>query len=265
MEHTEIRVVTSAKGGVGKSTVCTGLGAALAARGKRVLLIDCDTANRSLDLMLGLEDEVLFGMTDVLCGRCEASRAVLAVPGYEDNLFLLPAGGGDTAVCGRDALKAIVDAFTDGNDTSPHFDYIFIDTPGGVREVLLSAAAVSGEALIVSSAQATAVRSAQNTADLILLDTGLGNARLVINQFMGGECFFSHTRVRGRRRKQTAATDTLFSVVDTVALPLLGVVPFDAAVWEVPNAGQLPPSSPVTRAFSNMAARLCHRNVPLFS
>lgn len=268
MNHTEIRVVTSAKGGVGKSTVCANLGAALAMRGKRVLLIDCDTANRSLDLLLGVQDSVLYSLFDVLAGRCSAAQAMTSVPGMEDNLFLLPGGNADRTNLDKDAFEYLLAALPKENDDCI-FDYIYIDTPGGMRDLLTAAASISGEALIISSAQSTAIRSAEQTASL-LSACGIPSQKLIINAFMDGESFFAHTKRKKRRQKQIHATQELFDVVDTVALPLLGVIPFDADVWSAQNNGLLigHPAyrkKPFLYAFQNIAARLEHRYVPLFT
>ncbi len=279
MKHTEIRVITSAKGGVGKSTVAVGLGAALARRENRVLLVDCDAANRSLDLMLGLESSVVYGLSDVLAGRCDAARAILAVPGMEDTLFLLPYGTGSLSLKEqKDAFFELIRSLArdDGNDTDDGctFDHILIDTPGGVREILLAAAAPAEEALIVSSAQPTAVRSAEMTASL-LGEAGTAQQKLIINAYMGGEQFFAHTRVRTNRRTQARAGEALFHIIDSVALPLLGVVPFDGDIWESGTADDGTNGCSVltkrhrhdhfTQAFDNIAARCAHKHVPLFS
>ncbi|MBP3918907.1 MAG: P-loop NTPase [Clostridia bacterium] len=266
MNHTEIRVVTSAKGGVGKSTVCANLGAALAMRGKRVLLIDCDTANRSLDLLLGVQDSVLYSYFDVLAGRCSAAQAMTSVPGMEDSLFLLPGGHADKTSLDKDAFAYLLAALPKENDACI-FDYIYIDTPGGMRDLLTAAASIAEEALIISSAQSTAIRSAEQTASLLSV-CGIPSQKLIINAFMEGECFFTHTK--RRKQKQILATKELFDVVDTVALPLLGVIPFDADVWSAQNNGLLigHPAyrkKPFLYAFQNIAARLEHRYVPLFT
>lgn len=279
MNHTEIRVVTSAKGGVGKSTVTVGLGAALARTGKRVLLIDCDAANRSLDLMLGLADGAIWGLSDVLAGRCDATTAILAVPEMEESLYLLPVGGDCPLGEYRDAFVALVRSLSypteeAPDDTDLRFDHILIDTPGGYKEILSVAAAPADEALIVSSAQKTAVRSAEMTADY-LRGIGVTQEKLIINAYMGGEQFFSHTKARTNRRTQVRATEELFGVVDSVALPLLGVVPFDEQIWTSGSDLQADGSYAViakrtrndhfTQAFDNIAARCAHKNIPLFS
>ncbi len=280
MNHTEIRVVTSAKGGVGKSTVTVGLGAAFARHGKRVLLIDCDTANRSLDLLLGLADSVVFGLSDILLSRCETANAILAVPGLEEQLYLLPSGTADLMLPDhREAFLSLIRSLSFTEDGAVPvsglcFDHILIDTPGGSKEILLSASAPADEALIISSAAATAVRSAEMTACL-LRDFGIGNAMLIINAYMGSAQFYTHTKVRKNRRLQTRAAEELFSVVDSVALPLLGVVPFDTEVWSPSvqsdtEAGcailtQRSKHDRFIQAFDNIAARCAHHHVPLFS
>ncbi len=279
MNRTEIRVITSAKGGVGKSTVTIGLGVAFARTGKRVLLVDCDTANRSLDLMLGVADYALFGLCDVLSGTRDVYRTVLSVPGYEDNLFLLPAGTGGDPITDRTAFSALIRALADSDTEEPstdkpHFDHILIDTPGGITDVFCAASAPAEEALIVSSAQESAVRSAEKTASL-LSDVGILRKKLIINAYRSGRCLIKENTRHARKRDRIKASAALIRIVDTVALPLVGVIPFCDNVWETdffaegePSNGHLSPytdRSAFAHAFTNIAARLSHYNVPLFS
>ena len=273
--HTEIKIITSAKGGVGKSTVCANLGMALALRGFRVLLIDCDTANRCLDLMLGMEDSAIYGIRDVLADVCPIEKAILSHP-KQSNLCLLAGCSADVSwdPALLDALPALVKSLAE--DTSDQrFDFIFIDTPGGMLDVLRTVAACVDEALIISSPQATSIRSAEKTATL-LAEQNVSRQRLIINSFPAGNSLFKNPKTAssiGRNlhiKQKKAAVDSLFHVIDTISLTLLGVVPFDETIWEKQNSGILIndpvcAAQPFSHAFYNMAARLCRRNVPLFT
>ena len=263
----EIRLITSAKGGVGKSTVCANLGAALAERGKRVLLIDCDIVNRCLDLMLGLEDDAIFGIRDVADGSISLSDAIYPSPTLPSLHLLAGSRLSDEDIpCLTDALPAIL-----AEAVSLDYDHILIDTPGGLHDILFAAARLAHEALIVSSAQTTAIRSAEQTS-LLLSEQGLSDMRLIVNQFMAADAVLSKQRISRRKRTQAMqhAALSLISAVDTVSLTLLGVIPFDAELWDAQNRGYLIDHPTLTGTFfasahRNIAKRLGGRSVPLFS
>ncbi len=258
-----VRLITSAKGGVGKSTVAANLGMALAMRGQRVLLIDADTANRSLDLLLGMENRVLYGLSDVLCGRLDPEHAILPHPSHP-GLRLLPGAESKHSASSLMGLGRLTDALADGS-ADGDYDQILIDLPGGAPELLVMAAGAADEALLISSAQTTAIRSAEHTAYL-LADHGIDRQKLIVNAFMGGDICFT----RGKSRRQTDAVISLLSLMDTVALPLLGVIPFDASLWDKQNRGLLIndnayAGTTFSHACANIAARLMYENVPLFT
>jgi len=265
----EIRLITSAKGGVGKSTVCANLGAALAENGKRVLLIDCDIANRCLDLMLGLENEAIFGIRDVSRGEVSLSDAIYPAPTLPGLHLLAGSRLSD------DDIETVTGALPQITAEAQGFgyDHILIDTPGGLHEILFAAAALVHEAIIVSSAQATAIRSAEQTAQL-LEEVGVPAMRLIVNQFMAAEAMLPARRSPLSRRKRTRnmqnAALTLIDTVDSVSLPLLGVIPFDASLWDAQNRGCLIDdpslsSSLFAAAHRNIAKRLLGRSIPLFT
>ena len=266
---TEIRLVTSAKGGVGKSTVCANLGAALAESGKRVLLIDCDIANRCLDLMLGLQDTVLWGIHDVCAGTVSFTDAVYESPTLP-NLHLLAGSR-----CTSDDIEEITHALPACVEEAKKggYDHIIIDTPGGLHDILFSAADLVSEALIVSSAQTTAIRSAEQTA-LLLEEHGVPSLRLIVNQYMAASAlapkpFRTRRTKKATQRAMNEAALSLISTVDAVSLSLLGVVPFDAELWDAQNRGCLINHPCLTDTFfasahRNIAKRICGRTVPLF-
>ncbi len=266
----EVRLITSAKGGVGKSTVCANLGAALAEGGKHVLLIDCDIANRCLDLMLGLENDAIYGIHDVCAGEIALADAVYTAPSMP-NLRLL--AGSRLSEEDMDTVTGSLPSLVE-EAQKQGYDHILIDTPGGLHNILFAAAPLACEALIVSSAQTTAIRSAEQTA-LLLEDHGLSHMRLIVNQFMVADALLpSARRINMSRRKRTRAMQnaalSLISAVDAVSLTLLGVIPFDASLWDAQNHGCLidHPSLSDTcfaSAHRNIAKRLGGRSIPLFS
>ncbi|MBE6657246.1 MAG: septum site-determining protein MinD [Ruminococcaceae bacterium] len=269
-DTTEVRLITSAKGGVGKSTVCANLGAALAESGQQVLLIDCDVANRCLDLMLGLQDEVLYGIRDVCAGEIALNDAIYASPAIP-SLHLLPGSRlttEDISIVTEALPACIAEARTHG------YDHILIDTPGGLHDILFAAADLVGEALIVSSAQTTAIRSAEQTAAL-LEEHGVTELHLIVNQYMAAAAlapkpFRSRRGRKPSKRAMNEAVLPLISAVDAVSLTLLGVIPFDAELWDAQNRGYLicHPSLSDTlfaAAHRNIAKRIAGRTVPLFS
>lgn len=279
-------MITSAKGGVGKTTVCANLGMALAMTGKRVLLIDCDAANRCLDLVMGLENEVMFGLSDVLAGDVSLRTALLKHPDC-DTLFFLPAANAlHTQTTDADAIGALIRSLTDGaepvkadkntdaeegsEDAIAPFDFIFLDTPGANPVLLSTLSAFCDKALIISSGQVTAIRSAEKTASL-LAEAGLDEAYLVVNAYREIDAMFSSSIFEGKKRKRAKeAALTLFSIVDTVAEPLLAVIPDDADMFEKQNKGLLVnhpnyKNQPFTYAIQNLATRLCAKHVPLFT
>ena len=262
-----IRLITSAKGGVGKSTVCANLGAALAESGKRVLLIDCDIVNRCLDLMLGLENDAIFGIRDVCSGEVSLTDAVYTAPTVP-NLHLLAGSrlSDEDIAAVTEALPSIIQEAQEQG-----YDHILIDTPGGLHEILFAAAHLACEALIVSSAQTTAIRSAEQTA-LLLEEHGLSEMRLIVNQFMAADAMLPKSRMSRRKRTQAMqnAALSLISAVDTVSLTLLGVIPFDASLWDAQNHGCLIDHPILTdtyfaSAHRNIAKRIGGRSIPLFS
>ncbi|MCQ2432868.1 MAG: P-loop NTPase [Clostridia bacterium] len=257
-----ICAVTSAKGGVGKSTVCANLGAALAMRGKRVLLIDCDLTNRSLDLLTGLESAVIYGLPDVNPGCIPPERAILThhtIPG----LCLLPGGTGAPHVMpGYEELSQVLTAVS-----SLDFDIILLDTPGSDPAGVSAAARLCDKALVVSSPQMISVRSAEKTAGM-LTAAGVADCGLIINQFPDAAIFF--TKKHGAEKKKNSAGAALIDTIDTVALQLKAVIPFDTGLWDRQNKGLLIDdkaykNTAFSYALRNLSARMCGYSVPLFS
>ena len=166
-----VTVITSGKGGVGKSTVCAGLGRVLAERRRRVLLIDGDAGLRSLDRMLALDDQVMFDISDVVSGSCEPIRAIYecGVPG----LYLMPAPYREEKVVSPHLMRQLVPIL------SRYYDHVLIDCPAGLGAGFESAAAAAQRALVVATPDPLCLRGSDKVR-LLLTQAGISSQRLVV-------------------------------------------------------------------------------------
>ena len=247
-----VYLVTSAKGGVGKTSVAAGLAATFAARGLRTLAIDLDLTNRCLDLICGVEDRVTFHILDILNGT-DPERAIFRDTRCE-NLFYLTAPSG-MSLSEEDAAALV--RFLKELRTGGAYDVIVIDTPGSVDRTLHCAASAADCALVVSTEQQTAIRAAEMTANLLDAD-GVPEQRLLVNCFESG---------RGHREKLEKWT-CLVRYIDTTSLRLCGVIPFEHKLWRLQNEGKLLTDrafagTALPRIFANVADRLCGHDVPI--
>jgi septum site-determining protein MinD len=240
----KVTVITSGKGGAGKSTVTAGLGAALAARGKRVLLIDGDAGLGCLDHMLGVSERRVFDIADVVSGAADPDKAVY-VSAFSQNLFLLPAPETEEDVVSPDIMRELVGVF------SRYYDHILIDSPAGVGQGFLSAAASARRAMLVATPDPVCLRDTAQTR-LRLQEAGVTQQRLIINRF---HC--ANFRAQGYYRD-------LDSVIDAAGVRLIAVIPDDPLLAAAgANARPAPERSPGAMALARLAARLEGNRVPL--
>lgn len=237
-------VITSGKGGVGKSTVTVGIGRALADRGRRVLLMDCDAGLRSLDRMTGVEAQLVFDSADVVHGRCAPLDAIYPVQG-EQELFLLPAPSSAQEAIAPAIMKKLVPMLKE------YYDYVLLDSPAGLGRGFHSAACCADKALIVCSPDPVCVRGTGIVRDM-LQQWNVMEQGLVINRF--NPVFFSETGVY----------KDLDAVIDDAQVRLFGVVPEDfslaAAFLRGNPAGS---KSKGMMALSRFSARLEGEMVPI--
>lgn len=249
MNNCKIIMVTSCKGGVGKSTVSANLGIRLACDGWRTLIIDCDFGVRSLDLIMGLEDEVVFDITDVILRGIAPEKALIR-DSRSENLFFCSAPysyNNELEPIGfRDAIHRI------GEEMG--LDYIIIDTPGDTGSPFRLAAAAADQALVVSTYQPASIRAAERTG-ILLAEEGVESRKLIIN------CFNADTTEFGTQ-------PGLLEVIDKTCIQLIGIIPYDARLAEQQAKGKdvfTLKNANVTAAFANIAKRVAGRSIPLFS
>ncbi len=238
-----VTVITGGKGGTGKTFCAANIGAALASRGKKTLVIDADTGLRSLDIAMKMEDVIVYDMTDAARGICPESKAILPCE-KSDALFLMPAAQTkDETEVTVTQMKNLLQKLR------PEFDFILIDSPPGVGRGFELAAAGADDAIIVTAAEQCALRDADRVAGL-LEKNEITSLKLIINRF----------RPALTRRGLMPDVEDILSYL---SIDLLGVVPEDENA--IPGAGFLPEDkkSQAAAAFGNIAARLCGERVEL--
>lgn len=240
----DIIVIASGKGGTGKSTAAVGLGTTLALGGSRVLLIDCDSGMRGLDIMLGITQNLVFDIADAVSGSCTVENTVYPCPDKQ-GLFLMPAPLNAYDEVAPQILGQLVDGVSD------IFDYVIIDSPAGVGSGFEAAAYPAKRALVVVNTEPTSIRGGQTVAGK-LRSCGIDDIRLVINRFN-----------KATFRKMALYRD-LDEVIDITALRLIGIVPEDyalAAAIQSGKSGNL--GCPAMKAFGRIARRIQGQSVPL--
>lgn len=252
-------VITSGKGGVGKSTVTLGLAAQFAADGERVLLVDCDAGLRSLDRMTGTEELLVFDSSDVVAGRCAPAEAIYpcgAMPGV--SLMPAPANGEDLVP--EHVMRRLVPML------KRYFDRVLLDSPAGVGRGFRAAAAAADSALVVCSPDPVCIRDASIVRRL-LLETGVSGQRLIINRFHAAyfrSVSSDELRGEGRSESGSGVCRDLDDVIDQSGIRLVGIVPEDREMAAAFQCGRLPGANkPGMAALSRIAARLNGVPVPL--
>lgn len=238
-------VVTSGKGGVGKTSVTSNLGITLA-KNNKVCLIDADLGLKNLDVVLGIENRVIFDMQDVISGVCSLSQA-LVKDKRNNNLFVLPACKSiDVQKINFSYLEKII------NDLKGSFDYILIDSPAGIERGFHNAIRNADEAIVVVTLDISSIRDADKVVG-ILNGVGIQDVKLIINRV-------------NMKHIEEGISLSMSDAVDVLGLGVIGVVYHDEAISQGNNKG-VPVShdnkSIASKCFNNIAKRINGENVEL--
>jgi len=242
----EVIVVTSGKGGVGKTTTTANIGTGLAALGHKVALVDTDIGLRNLDVVLGLENRIVYDITDVTGGVCRVKQALIRDKRL-DGLHLLPAAQTkDKTAVSPDQMRALC------KELKQEFEYVIIDCPAGIEQGFRNAIAGAGKAIVVTTPEVSAVRDADRIIGL-LEAAELSDPKLIINRI---------------RPKMVRAGDMMGidDMIDILAIDLLGVIPEDEMIVITTNRGEPVVLDQVSRsgqAYRNITRRLLGEEVPM--
>ncbi|QCI27952.1 septum site-determining protein MinD [Caminibacter pacificus] len=238
--------ITSGKGGVGKSTTTANIATALALRGKKVVAVDFDIGLRNLDMILGLENRIVYDVVDVMEGKCNLSQAIIKDKRTQ-NLHFLPASQTkDKTVLDKQKVEKLI------NDLKEKFDYILIDSPAGIESGFEHSIYLADRALVVTTPEISAVRDADRVIGII--DAKSKKAQ-------EGEEVQKHIIIN-RLKPELVEKGEMLSVEDVLhilALPLIGVVPDDEDIVKSTNLGEpivLNEKSLVGEAFRRIARRI---------
>lgn len=237
--------ITSGKGGVGKTTAVANLATALAMEGRKVVCIDGDIGLRNLDVVMGLENRIVYDIVDVIEGRCKLKQAMIRDKHYS-SMYLIPAAQtrDKNAVSPSDMVRIC-------NDLRVDADFVIIDSPAGIERGFRNAIAAADRVLVVTNPEVSAVRDADRVVGILEAEEK-GNPSLIINRL-------NPTMVKNN--DMLSAED----VLDLLGIHLIGIVPEDETVIIGSNRGSPVVSEPKSRAgqaFRNIAKRLQGQDVP---
>ena len=243
----EVIVVTSGKGGVGKTTTTANLGTGLAKLNKKVVLVDTDIGLRNLDVVLGLENRIVYNLVDVVDGNCKISQALIKDKKV-DGLYLLPAAQTrDKDAVTPDQMKTLVE------DLRKDFDYIILDCPAGIEQGFKNAIAAADRALVVTTPEVSAVRDADRIIGLLEANE-IKNLRLIVNRL--NIDMVKHGNMM-----------TAEDVVEVLSVDLIGVVPYDEKIVVSTNTGTplAGDDTLVGQSYMNISKRIMGEDVPFLN
>lgn len=240
----EVIVITSGKGGVGKTTTTANLGAGLSKLDKKVVVIDTDLGLRNLDVVMGLENLIVYNLVDVIEGTCRLKQALIRDKRYE-NLYLLPsAQTKDKTAISPGQMKKLT------SELKEEFDYILLDCPAGIEQGFMNAIAGADRAIIVTTPEVSAIRDADRIIGL-----------LESNQLKKKELIINRIRMDMVKRGDMMTVD---DVTEILSIPLIGALPDDEQVVIGTNQGEpvIGLDSKAGTAYMNICKRITGLEVP---
>ena len=242
----KVIVITSGKGGVGKTTTSANIGTALAKLGNKIVVIDTDIGLRNLDLLLGLENRIVYTIVDVVEKRCKLKQALVKDKRNPNLCMLAAAQTRDKSALNADQLLEIC------ADLKRDFDYILIDCPAGIEQGFQNAVAGASEAIIVTTPEMSAVRDADRIIGLLESKEGVQKYKLLVN----------------RVRPNMIKSNEMMSVEDVVSIlsaELIGIIPEDTGIITSTNSGEPivnNEKSLAGQAYFNVARRIVGEDIP---
>ena len=242
----EVIVITSGKGGVGKTTTTANIGTGLASLGYKVVMLDTDIGLRNLDVVMGLENRIVYDIVDVVYGHCRVKQALIRDKRFE-NLHLLPASQTrDKNSINEDQMRKLCKEFKE------EYDYVLVDCPAGIEGGFKNAIAGADRAIVVTTPEVSAVRDADRIVGLLEAHD-LKSPKLIIN------------RLRPHMVKKGDMMD-IDDMIEILAIELLGVVPEDEFIVVSTNRGEpavLDKNSLAGEAYRNISLRITDESVPI--
>ncbi len=243
----EVIVITSGKGGVGKTTTTANIGAGLAKSGKKVVVIDTDLGLRNLDVVMGMENRIVYNLVDVIEGNCRMKQALIKDKRYE-TLYLLPsAQTKDKTAVSQGQMKKLTE------ELAEDYDYVLLDCPAGIEQGFQNAIAGATRAIVVTTPEVSAIRDADRIIGL-----------LAKNHIQKPELIINRIRVDMVRRGDMMSVE---DVSEILAIPLLGILPDDEQVVIATNQGEpvVEMNSLSGIAFQNICRRIVGEEVPFLN